>query len=186
MLISINWTANREMTAYSLEQISSYLEMAWWEENKTTTLGKQHKEILTVYLPIQYENKSCANFSMIELVQGYVIRFYIDDKGLDEDGYQVLDAYVKILKFTNGNEEQIAEYHPRERSWIAELASDFYDSFCYLLTFVNDSEEFKSFMNQYYEKQKDYTPIELTKNEPEVLSAGIKENNKRFQTKHSN
>jgi hypothetical protein len=41
-------------------------------------------------------------------------------------------------------------------------------------------------MNQYYEKQKDYTPIELTKNEPEVLSAGIKENNKRFQTKHSN
>lgn len=175
MLISINWTVDRKMTAYSLEQISSYLEMAWWEENKTSALGKQHKEILTVVLPIQYENKSCASFSMIELVQGYVIRFYIDDEGLDEDRYQVLDAYVKIFKFTNGNEEQIAEYHPRERSWIAELVSAFYNSFCYLLSFVNDSEEFNSFMNQYLYEQKNYTPIEIIENEPEIRSTGIKE-----------
>ena len=175
MLISIDWAVDRKMTAYSSEQISSYLEMAWWEEDKTITLGKQHKEILTVVLPIQYENKSCANFSMIELVQGYVIRFYIDDKGLDEDGYQVLDAYLKILKFTNGNEEQIAEYHPRERSWIAELASDFYDSFCYLLTFINDSKEFKSFMNQYHEEQKNYIPVKITHEEPETRSTGIRE-----------
>ena len=169
MLISINWSVDRKMTAYSSEQISSYLEMAWWEENKTTTLGKQHKEILTVVLPIQYENKCSANFSMIELVQGYVIRFYIDH---DDDS---LDAYVKILKFANDNEEQIAEYHPRERSWIAELASDFYNSFCYLLSFVNDSKEFKSFMNQYLYEQKNYIPIEIIKNEPETWSTGIKE-----------
>lgn len=175
MLLSIDWTVDRKMTAYSSEQISSYLEMAWVEENKTTMLGKQHKEILTAVLPIQYENKSCANFSMIELAQGYVIRFYIDDEELDEDGSQVLNAYVKISKFINGNEEQIAEYHPRERSWIAELASDFYDSFCYLLSFVNDSEEFKSFMEKYHDEQKNYVPIEIVKDETKAWSTGIRE-----------